>query len=279
MRSLIRLQDYSKADINHIFQIADELQKGKYADFLKGKTIVMFFPNSSIRTRVTFEKGIYSLGGQTILFPPETLEKKEDIRDVIGYLNQWADAVVIRYGDIGMLDMVRQFSKVPVINAMTDVNHPCEMLSDLYALSKIRHDYRKDHYLFCGRKGNIGLAWKEAAEVMDLDFAQCCPKGYEMEGAAVFHHLEQAIKGKDVICTDSLPKELVKEFDPYCITKEVMRLANEGAVLNPCPPFYRGEEVSAGVIDSPYFVGYGFKKCLLEIQQAILIYSLTDGNN
>lgn len=221
----------------------------------------------------------YLLGGQTILFPPEALEKKEEICDVTGYLNQWADAVVIRYKDIAMLDRMKQYAAVPVINAMTDINHPCEVLSDLYALSKIRHHYLKDHYLFCGRRGNIGLAWKEIAEVMDLDFMQCCPEGEEMEGVAVSNHLEQAVKGKDVICTDSWPEELADKAGDYRITEEIMGLANDGAVLNPCPPFYRGEEVSADAVDSPYFVGYSFKKHLLEIQQAILIYSLMDEND
>lgn len=276
MKSLIRLTDYSKSDIQNIFEIADDLQKGNYSDFLKGKTVVMFFPASSIRTRVTFEKGVYLLGGQTILFPPETLDKKEEICDVAGYLNNWADIVVVRHKDIALLDKIRQYSDVPVINGMTDVNHPCEMLSDIYSLSKIRKDYLKDHYLFCGRKCNIGLAWKEAAEVLDLDFTQCCPKGYEMESVTVINNLNQAIDGKDIICTDSLPGDLVNEFSGCRVTKETMQLANEGAVLNPCPPFYRGEEVSEDVINSSYFVGYEFKKYLLEIQQAVMIYNLMD---
>ncbi len=276
MKSLIRLTDYSKLDIQNIFEIADDLQKGNYSDFLKGKTVVMFFPASSIRTRVTFEKGVYLLGGQTILFPPETLDKKEEICDVAGYLNNWADIVVVRHKDIALLDKIRQYSDVPVINGMTDVNHPCEMLSDIYSLSKIRKDYLKDHYLFCGRKCNIGLAWKEAAEVLDLDFTQCCPRGYEMESVTVINNLNQAIDGKDIICTDSLPGDLVNEFSGCRVTKETMQLANEGAVLNPCPPFYRGEEVSADVINSSYFVGYEFKKYLLEIQQAVMIYNLMD---
>lgn len=276
MKSLIRLTDYSKSDIQNIFEIADDLQKGNYSDFLKGKTVVMFFPASSIRTRVTFEKGVYLLGGQTILFPPETLDKKEEICDVAGYLNNWADIVVVRHKDIALLDKIRQCSDVPVINGMTDVNHPCEMLSDIYSLSKIRKDYLKDHYLFCGRKCNIGLAWKEAAEVLDLDFTQCCPKGYEMESVTVINNLNQAIDGKDIICTDSLPGDLVNEFSGCRVTKETMQLANEGAVLNPCPPFYRGEEVSEDVINSSYFVGYEFKKYLLEIQQAVMIYNLMD---
>lgn len=275
MKSLIRLTDYNKSDIQNIFEIADDLQQGKYTDFLKGKTVVMFFPESSIRTRVTFEKGICQLGGQVILFSPESLEKKEEIRDVVGYLNNWADAIVVRHKSIELLEEMADYAKVPVINAMTDVNHPCEVLSDLYKFSKMRKSFADDNYLFCGRKGNIGLAWKETAEVMGLSFAQCCPIGYEMEGVEVFHNLKDAMGGKDIICTDSLPRELLEVFADYQLTPQVMQLANEGAVVNPCPPFYRGEEVSADLIDSHYFVGYEFKKHLLEVQQAVLIYCLT----
>ena len=96
MKSLARLREYSRDDVQRIFHIADELQNGKYNGFLKGKTIVMFFPNSSIRTRIAFEKGIYLFGGQTILFPPSALDKKEKIEDVIGYLNNWTDGLIIK---------------------------------------------------------------------------------------------------------------------------------------------------------------------------------------
>jgi len=277
LRSLIRLSDYRREEIFEIFEIADELGHGRYDNFLAGKTVVMFFPSSSIRTRVTFEKGIYLLGGQTILFPPEALDKKEDIRDVTGYLNQWADAVVVRHKDISLLEQIRQYADVPVINAMTDINHPCEILSDLYALSKIRENFEKDAFLFVGCRGNIGLAWKEAAEVMKLALSQCCPKGYEIEGIEVYDDIREAVRNKDIICTDSLPKEVLQKFEPFQITKEIMEQANRGALLNPCPPFYRGEEVSADGIDSTYFVGYGFKKHLLRVQQAVLIFNMTHG--
>lgn len=128
MRELIRLTDYSKSDIFEIFKIADDLLKGKYINFLKGKTVVMFFPNTSIRTRVTFEKGVYLLGGQAVLFPTETLDKKEALQDVFGYLSNWADVLVVRHKDIHILEKIARYSSVPVINAMTDVNHPCEMI-------------------------------------------------------------------------------------------------------------------------------------------------------
>ncbi len=274
MKHFVRLTDYKSEDIFDIFRIADEIKQGKYTDILKGKCVVMFFPESSIRTRISFEKGIHLLGGQTILFSPETLDKKEDLKDVCGYLNNWANLVVARHKDIGVVEKLSKYLSVPVINAMTSVNHPCEIVSDMYALFKLRKDFLQDKYLFCGAKGNIGLAWKEAAEVMGFELEQCCAKGHEMEGVAIYHNICEAIKGKDIVCTDSLQVDVVDVFRDFQVTKTVMDMANEGAMLNSCPPFYRGEEVSADVIDSEYFVGYEFKKCLLEVQQAIMVYCL-----
>ena len=275
MHHLLRLTDYSRKEINEIYSIADNIASKQYKDFLRGKTVVMFFPNNSIRARVTFEKGIHLLGGQTILFPTETLDKKEELRDVIGYLNNWADLIIIRHKDITVLETIARYSNVPVINAMTDENHPCEVLSDVYALSKMREDFTKDKFLFCGENGNIGKAWKEASGVFGFDLEQCCAKGYEIDGLNTYDNIEDAIVGRDIICTDSLPAECLKIFSKCQVTKTAMDQANKGAILNPCPPFYRGEEVSADVIDSEYFVGYDFKKYLLEVQQAIIVYCLS----
>lgn len=275
MKNLIRLTDYTSGDIYDIFEIADKVRQGKYADILKGKSVVLFFPNTSIRTRVTFEKGVCLLGGQPILFPTETLDKKENLKDVCGYLNNWADVIVARHKDIGVLEKLAKYSAVPVINAMTDINHPCEVLTDMYALSKIRKNFVEDKYLFCGKKGNIGLAWKEASEIMGFDLAQCCGEGYEIEGLKAYHNIADAVIGKDIICTDSLPSSALEDFKDCQVTKAVMKMANDGAVLNPCPPFYRGEEVSEDAIESGFFVGYEFKKYLLEVQQAVIIYCLT----
>ncbi|MCM1063135.1 MAG: peptide transporter [Eubacterium sp.] len=276
MRDLIDLLALRKEDIFEIFHIADEIQKGRFKNFLSGKSIVLFFPNTSLRTRVTFEKGIYLFGGQSILFLTETLDKKEKLEDVCGYLNNWADGIIVRHRNIDVVKELAQYSTIPVINAMTDWNHPCEIISDMYSLSKIRADFTKDKYLFCGKSGNIGLSWKAAAGVLGFELSQCCPQGYEMEGVPVYRDIKEAVKGKDIICTDSLPADILGDFEHYQITKEIMDMANENAILNPCPPFYRGEEVSENVIDSDYFVGYQFKRYLLEIQQAIVIYCLMD---
>lgn len=274
VKHLLRLTDLTPRDVSDIFAIADELAADGRRDALRGKTAVMFFPASSLRTRVTFEKGVYLLGGQPVLFAPETLDKKEDIRDVCGYLNNWADLLIVRHKNLRLLERMAELSSVPVINAMTDENHPCEILTDLYALSGRRKDFTRDRFLFCGRNGNIGRGWKEASDVLGFELEQCCGEGHELEGVTVHRDIDRAVAGKDIVCTDSLPADILGDFAGCQVTKAAMDKANPGALLNPCPPFFRGEEVSADAIESDYFVGYEFKKHLLEVQQAIMLWCL-----
>jgi ornithine carbamoyltransferase len=275
MRHLIRLTDWQEDDAMSVFRLADEISGGKYGGALRGQSVVLFFPPTSLLTRTTFERAVYQLGGQAILFPSEMLDKtfkNDTVCDMIGYLNNWAGGVVIRYRDIALLEQTARFATIPVINAMTDSNHPCEILSDLYAMSKLRADWRSARYLFVGVSGNIGNAWHEAAQVFGLDLTHCCPAGYEMSGVRVERDIHNAIRATDIVLTDPLPRAAVADFAPYRITEELMREARLGAVLDPCPQFNRGEEVSPGVIDSGYFVGYGFKKHLVAIQQAVIVY-------
>lgn len=274
-KSLVYVDDFSKEEIYEIFKLADEFADDvSQVKHLEGKTVVLFFPESSIRTRVTFEKGIQELGGKTILFPPEALDKKEKIQDVIGYLENWVDAIVVRHSDIGIAKSMAEHARIPVINAMTSENHPCEIITDLYALSKIHKDIGKKKVLFVGAKGNIGNTWKEASQLMGFELEQCCPVGYEIDNINFHTNIDEAVIGKDIICTDSILNKAKEDFKEYQITLQQMEKANQGAILNPCPPFFRGEEVSEDVINSDYFVGYGFKKCLITVQQAILCYLL-----
>ncbi len=274
MKHYLRITDCSREDIMGIFRMADEIKQGQYTDILKGKTFIVFFPDSSIRTRITFEKGIRQLGGEVILFPSGALDKREARKDVAGYLNNWADCIIIRHQDLKLLEELAEYSRVPVINAMTASNHPCEILSDLYALSKQEKDITELKYTFVGTAGNIANSWVEAAKVLGLDLQQCCPAGYEIQGIPAFYDINEVIKNTDVVLTDPLPNDCLEAFKPYQITKSLMKSAGRKIVLNPCPPFTRGEEVSADVIDSSYFVGYSFKKDLLYVQQALILYCM-----
>ena len=274
MKSVIKLSDINISDLKEIFLIADDIHNKGAA--LDGKTVVLFFPSSSIRTRITFEKGIHLLGGQSVLFPSDTLDKKESIKDVAGYLGNWADLIITRHNSLQLLEELEKHSSVPIINAMTSENHPCEIISDLYSISKLRTNFLNLQYTFVGKRGNIGNTWFEAARLYGFEFRQCCPDGrdYEIKGATVVRELDEAMRGSDVILTDSLPADALSDYHPYQITLHALKLANDNALLNPCPPFFCGEEVSEDAINSRYFVGYEFKKSLLEVQQALMLFAL-----
>jgi len=277
-RSLVRLTDWTADDVEEVFALADAYRAGR------GPTTpgcaVLFFPPTSLRTRVTFERGAALMGLQPVLFPPETLDKPEAYEDVAGYLASWADVLVVRHRDIGVLDALAA-GPLPVVNAMTDVNHPCEVLSDVYALSRDAEvaDVRALRFVFVGADGNIARAWAEIAAVLGLDLVQCCPADLAVPrdvapGLAWTDDLGAAVAGADVVLTDG-PGRHAAALAPYRVTAELLATARPGVRLAPCPPFERGREVSAdAVAPGGPFVGYGFKASLLPVQQAVLAASL-----
>jgi len=277
---LLRIDHLKEDQILEIFGLADRLKEKSDISLLKGKTFILFFPESSIRTRISFEKGITDLGGNCILFPPTTLDKREKLEDVISYIENWADSVIIRHSDYNKIYEISKHSNIPIINAMTSDNHPCEILSDLYSISRMRRNYKDLTYTFVGERGNISKSWSTAAEVLDLKFNHVCVKGNEIKehhkNYSFYTDINKVLTQSDVILTDALPRELITDDykEKYQITLERMKQTKANSMLNPCPPFFRGEEVSTGVIESEYFVGYKFKENLLFVQQAIILYCL-----
>lgn len=278
--NFLRITDFSETQILEIFDIADKLLIHSEKTELSGKTAVLFFPESSIRTRITFEKGIVDLGGHSILFPPSTLDKREELKDVIRYLENWADLVIIRHSDFNKPNELATYANIPIINAMTSENHPCEILSDIYSLRKIKKDYRDLIYTFVGEKGNISKTWVEVAQVLNLKLNHVGIEGNRItpnnKNYSYYTTLEDILPISDVILTDPLSANCRNSeyIEKYQITLERMKMTKRNALLNPCPPFFRNEEVSEDVIESHYFVGYEFKKDLVYIQQAIILYCL-----
>ncbi|QYR19639.1 ornithine carbamoyltransferase [Paenibacillus sp. sptzw28] len=276
----LNLSDLSVNKMTEIFNIAEKLKNNKFGKILEGKTFVLFFPESSIRTRVTFEKGIKDLGGECILFPPESLKKKEELADVIGYLNNWVDAVIVRHPDFNNMIRLSEHALIPIINAMSSENHPCEVLSDIFSIREIRPDFKELTYTFVGPAGNIVNSWVEIAKVLDLKLYHVCTTGNEICNDDRNYHfstdLETKLVGSDFVLTDSLPLEYQTDeyFSQFQVNFERMKLTNANALLNPCPPFFRNQEVSEDVINSKYFVGYSFKKNLVFVQQALIIHCL-----
>ncbi|NHN34442.1 ornithine carbamoyltransferase [Paenibacillus sp. S3N08] len=274
------LKDLSSLQIDELFKLTDQLSLQGGAKPLGGKTFVLFFPESSIRTRISFEKGIQDLGGQCLLFPPEALDKREQLSDVIQYIENWADGVIVRHPDLSTIQQLSLHTSIPIINAMTAENHPCEILADLYTISKMKENFTELVYTFVGHAGNISRSWMDMAKVMDLQFNHICTSGHELgeesRNYRFYTELEAVLMDSDVVLTDSLPEALrTKDYiSNYQITLAKMKLTPKHSLLNPCPPFFRNEEVSEDAIDSEYFVGHAFKKNLIFVQQAILLYCL-----
>ncbi len=270
MRSLTRLDAWTADDVAAVFALADAYREGRGP--VTTGAAVLFFPPTSLRTRVTFERGASQMGLQPIVFPETTLDKPEALSDVAGYLGLWADLLVVRHRDLGVVEGLAGSNTVPVVNAMTDENHPCEVLSDLYALRQ-RGDLDSMRFLFVGADGNIARAWHEAARVLGLDLVQCCPSGLETPGAAWTDDLAGAIRSADVVLTDG-PGPHAAALEPFRITAALLDTAPPGVQFAPCPPFVRGREVSADAIEHPAFVGYGFKAALLPVQQGVMAHCL-----
>lgn len=276
---LLSIKDLTIDDINEIFSLADQMQDNKEM-LLNGKNFVLFFPESSIRTRLTFEKGIKSIGGKCILFPPETLDKREALIDVAGYIENWADGIIVRHRELVKITQLAQNLDIPIINAMSSCNHPCEIISDLYSIRNMGRDYQSLTYTFVGENGNIGNTWRMAAEVLNLSLNHVSTENNRIKendkNYTFTTDLEKVLPSTDVVLTDPLSKDTrIQEYiEKYQITLKRMQQCKDNSILNPCPPFFRGEEVSEDVIQSNYFVGYGFKKSLIFIQQGIILYCL-----
>lgn len=268
MRHLLTLNGWTRAELAGLFELAERFEAGEGPRF--DGAAVMFFPPSSLRTRVSFERGAAAMGLQPIVFPPETLDKDEDLADVAAYLSSWARVAVIRHSDLRVLERFAAADALPVINAMTDVNHPCEVLTDLYALSR-EADIFALRYLFVGGDGNIGRAWAEAADAFGLDLRQSSPVSLRMAGVAWTEDLAEAIMTADVVITDG-PGPHADALASYRIIAQLLDAAPDGVRLNPCPPFLRGREVSDDAIAHRSFVGHTFKRHLLPVQQAVMAW-------
>ncbi|MBW4718530.1 ornithine carbamoyltransferase [Saccharothrix obliqua] len=270
MRHLVRLTDWTRAEIDAVFALADEYSAGNGPR--RSGSAVMFFPSSSLRTRVTFERGAHLMGLQPIVCPPDALEKPEALSDVAGYLAPWTAVLVVRHR-MEIIEGIAAGSPVPVVNAMSELNHPCEVLSDVYTLGKKR-DPRALHYLFVGADGNIAGAWREIATVLGLDLTQCCPRELATPGGDWTDDLAGAIRTADVIITDG-PGPHADRLAPFRITADLLDTAPPGAQYAPCPPHVAGREATADAFKHPAFAGHGFKQALLPVHQAVMEFCMS----
>ena len=271
---LIRISELKKNVIEEVFLYAKEFQNGKKSDILKNKNVITIFPQNSLRTRLTFESAVNDLSGNNYSFDLDVLEKNEKLEDVILYLNNLIDLMIIRYPKIDKIEEIKKYATFPVINAMTRENHPCEILADYYGLREKLGRINDLKYTFIGASGNILNSWINISNVYSLDFQQIFPKKYLSKNTSIKTTDQiSEIRNSDIILTDTFPEEF-EENNPFTVDAEIISRSGREVIINPCPPFKRNIEITDDVLKSRNFIGYEFKKNLVYVQKGIIEYSM-----
>jgi ornithine carbamoyltransferase len=253
----------------------------------------MIFEKPSLRTRVTFEVGMVQLGGAAIHLAPGDIRlgERETAGDIARNLDRWVDIVMARtFLHQSVVDLAAG-ARVPVINGLSDLHHPCQVLSDCFTILEHRGKLDGVRVAFIGDGNNVVHSWMDAAQRLGFDFVLACPPGYEPDAhiladagshATVTHDLEAAARGADVIYTDvwtSMGQETEakarrRAFRPFQVNERLVGLAGQKALVMHCLPAHRGEEITDAVIDGPQSVVFDQAENRLHTQKAIMLWLL-----
>ena len=304
-RDFVSIQDFNPEETVSLFELAHVI-KNRPADFrgaLAGKQLVLFFEKPSLRTRLTFEAGMASLGG-TSLFVDQTharLSAREPVCDIARNVERWVDAIVLRTFDHSTITEMAKHASIPVINALSDYEHPCQAYADYFTLQEKFGDLNKVHVAYVGDGNNVAHSLLLTAASLGSSIAVATPPGYaplpDVVAAAhkigkntgaiieITNDAQSAVTGANAIYTDvwaSMGQEAeaierAKIFLPYQVNKKLFARAATNAVFMHCLPAHRGEEVTADVIDSNRSVVYDQAENRMHVQKAILLSLLGEG--
>ena len=298
MKHFLTLLDIPGDDLNRLVQRACELKKmqheGEIFEPLKNKVMAMIFDKSSTRTRVSFETAMQQFGGHAIFLSPRDtqLGRGEPVADSARVLSSMVDVIMIRTFSHDMVETFAANSKVPVINALTDLYHPCQLLADMQAYNENRGSIQGKTVTWIGDGNNMCHSYINAARQYDFKLNIATPRGYEPDASIVkaagdrimlTTSPEAACENSDLIATDvwaSMGQEeeqklREKAFAGFQVTSKLMQLANKDAVFTHCLPAHRGEEVAAEVIDGKQTIVWDAAENRLHSQKALLEYLLT----
>jgi len=296
-RDLLRIADLTRTEIEQVLALAGrlkgELRAATPHPLLAGRTLAMIFEKPSLRTRVTFEVGMVQLGGAAIHLAPGDIRlgERESAGDIARNLERWVDLVMARTFLHQSVADLAAGARIPVINGLSDLHHPCQVLSDCFTLLEHRGKIDGVRVAFIGDGNNMVHSWMDAAARLDFDFVLACPPGYDPDpglvaeaGArvTVTHDVEAAARGADVVYTDvwtSMGQEAEakarrRAFAPYQVNERVVGLARRDAIVMHCLPAHRGEEITDGVIDGPQSVVFDQAENRLHVQKAIMVWLL-----
>ena len=290
-KDLLTINDLSVAEINEMLKLAGELKEKRqsFGEPLKGKTLGLIFEKPSNRTRVSFEVGITELGGHAIYLGSYEIDlgKRESPEDVAKVLSRYLNGIIARTFSHKTVVELAKYSSIPVINGLTDYQHPCQALSDLFTI-KEKKGLNNITVAFIGDGNNVLKSLLYICHKMGIKINAACPKGYEPSkdvlkdvagSAMIFNSPEEAVKGADVIYTDVWTsmgqekeyKKRLKVFKKYQVSSELVKLANKDAIVLHCLPAHRGQEITNEVMDSAASVILDQAENRLHVQKAILV--------
>jgi ornithine carbamoyltransferase len=292
VRHFLAIPDFSKPELLTLFDLAGRMKRGEYREKpLTGKTLGMIFAKASTRTRVSFEVGAFQLGGHALFLSARDIQlgRGEPIRDTARVLSRYLDGIMIRTYDQSDVEELARYGSIPVINGLTDLLHPCQVLADLLTIRESLGGWDGKVVAWIGDGNNMANSWINAAGSLGFELRLACPKGYEPNAEILARNSKKttisltndpraAASGAHVINTDvwaSMGQEeeqakRVRDFQGYMVDANLMKLTDSDAIFLHCLPAHRGEEVAEDVIEGPRSRVWDQAENRLHVQKAVM---------
>ncbi len=291
-RDFLAIPDFDRYELDALLRLADRMRRGDYDRRpLRGKTLAMLFMKSSTRTRVSFEVGTFQLGGHALFLSDRDVQlgRGEPLSDTAQVLTRYVDGIMIRtFAHDDVLNLAKH-AQVPVINGLTDLQHPCQVLADVLTVRQHTNDERKQTVAWIGDGNNMANSWIDAAASFGFALRLACPDGYDPDPILLARAQKQtdvrlvrdpaeAADGATVVTTDvwasmgqeAQQAERKRAFKGFIVDESLMKRASSNAMFLHCLPAHRGEEVSAGVIDGPQSRVWDEAENRLHVQKAVM---------
>ena len=290
MPNFIDLKDLNKDQLIDLISLSLEWKNNNCVKFMKDKNVVLIFEKPSLRTRISFEVGINQLGGNSYLLNEKEMQlgERETVEDTARVLERYVDMVIIRCFGHDQLKKYAKISEIPVINALTDSSHPCQVVADLITIKEQLKDIENKKITWFGDCNNVLQSWIEASGLLNFELNIACPDGINPDAKtiswalernnkiSITHNPQKAAEGANCIITDtwrsmgdksSFPED---HFIPFQVNKKIMELADKNAIFMHCLPAYRNKEVSSDVLEGSQSVVFDEAENRLHAQKAIM---------
>ena len=304
MKHFLHISDYSESELWKILNLAKDLKqkfhnREDYKPF-HNKSLAMIFAKPSARTRVSFETGFEWMGGHALFLGPNDIGigKREAIKDISRLFSRYNDVIMARLFDHEHIIELAEYSTIPVINGLTDYNHPCQIMTDIFTVWEQLGELDKPRIVYMGDGNNIVHSWLQLAMRVPMNFVCCCPEGYtpdqetiknavnsKISNVEISHNPNEAIKNADVVYTDvwasmgqkeeALERE--KVFSDYQVNEGLMNSSGKKTLFMHCLPAERDREVTDGVMEAEYSIVFDQAENRMHIQNAIMVY-LSENN-